>query len=496
MKVLFITYCMDAAFGSSQIGVHKRGLRIGLELAGRGHEVACFCTGRHTFTDALTAAAEARIRFVDWHFAPPTPGDDRNRTVFLRHLAELRPDVVVIGEAPMAGTLLETTLCAVELGIPTVLLDNAYHPDFVEHFCRRFGAMFDGIVLSAPSGFHGHTGYGYLEQVPPYIDPSVAGARRFLQERFGTDGPGLGADPLLVVLAYDRNVERLGVALTERLDGVAFDVLFLSPDPQTTRRSIPDLPHARLRGAGVTRAGCVPPPEDPVLFGLLQMARCAVTKAGFMQITESLALDTPVVGFCYPGDEWVASLPRRARALTHATTNAQADAATLTATRSFLTSSAGAARAVHNGDLGAAARTADYLEALPRHPRPDTTADAALNGFRPRRVARALRTLYPRGVLDVGSVRCSYLRSFPDHEVHSVVCHYTADGVPRFMRLWGRLFPTREALRHETQRATQDPQRGVLLSTATGRMLIERDLGTDVLPGIRELAAQSSSEGI
>src|SRR5712691_9798683 len=119
MRYLFIAYCMAASQGQVQIGAYKRGLRLALELANRGHEINFFCTGRHNYHDPVTELAERKLSFVEFPFLPAkNEGARHNWANFLAELKRLRPDVVVISDAPMAGTLLETTLCAVELEIP------------------------------------------------------------------------------------------------------------------------------------------------------------------------------------------------------------------------------------------------------------------------------------------------------------------------------------------------------------------------------------------
>ena len=168
LRVLFVTYCFGNAQGQALIGVYKRGLRVALELSGRGHEIAFFCPGRENFHDDITARAEAQMQFVDIPFDEPNAEQaDASHRAFREAVAALRPDVVVVGEAPLSGPLLEATLCAVELGVPLVLLDNAYQPGLVDLFCRVHGPVADGIILTGPSSFHSPDAPAYLAQVPP-----------------------------------------------------------------------------------------------------------------------------------------------------------------------------------------------------------------------------------------------------------------------------------------------------------------------------------------
>jgi hypothetical protein len=477
MRVLFIAYCMGTDRGPAQIGVYKRGLRIGLELADRGNEVVLYCTGRHNFRDSLPAAAEERVRFVEFPFVDPPAAADagdavrRNRSAFLAELAALRPDAVVIGEAPLAGTLLETTLSAVESRIPTVLLDNTYHSRLVDGFWRRHGPMFDAVVLSGPSALQGPCDSPYLTQVPPYVEASLPQARAVLA------AAGLAGRRLVVVLGYDENVVRLGLSLLRRLDEPGLGALLLTPDVAGIRARIAGLPPAV---AAHVRA--LAPPPDPVLFGLLALADLAVVKGGFMQLTETLSLGTPVIAFWYELDYASAQLPDVLRSATHVTVQAEADGATLAAATAFLRLPKDGI-AVHDGTSGAAAKAADVIEALPRTPRRDTSADAARLGFTERRMRRALRRLGGgRAVPVVHQTRAGHLRTMPDHELYSVLCDCTVDGSRRVERLWGRVYgiPVAPAAGGQAP-----PPRRVLY--ARGTVLVEVDLGEGALPTVKDV---------
>jgi len=484
VRFLFVTYCIALAKGQLQIGAYKRGLRVALELSVRGHEIVFYCTGHQNFHDELTARAKSRMQFIEMSFRPAAyEGAEANRVSFLARLRELRPDVVVIGEAPMAGPMLEMTLCAVEASIPVVFLDNAYHPRYINAFCRKHGAMADGIVLSGPSALQGTTTYRYMRYVPPYVDVSVPEARALLQAALGA-----APDRVLVVLGYDPNVEALGLSLVPHLDDPDLAVVFVSPEPERTRNRLDALPNGARR-----RVRVIAPPPETALFGLLQIARCAVTKCGYAQVTESLSLGTPVVALYYPGFFSLDALPPVMKAFSHATTSSEADPATVSAARRFLRTDAAALRAVHDGGLGAAARAADFLQALPRAPRADATPESAKLGFTPKRIRAALLALTPHSAPVVHEVRAAALREFSDHTIYVVGCRYSVGGAARFVRLWGRRFTSPRALIAETRGAAAgDPRRRVLYASARDRTMLEIDLGEEVLPSIVEMMARRS----
>ena len=113
MRYLFVTYCFGSHQGQTLIGVYKRGLRVAMELARLGHEISFFCTGREGYSDELTQEAQQTLTFVDIPFVVASFDEvQENRRRFLETIEAIAPDVVVIGEAPLAGSMLESTLCA------------------------------------------------------------------------------------------------------------------------------------------------------------------------------------------------------------------------------------------------------------------------------------------------------------------------------------------------------------------------------------------------
>src|SRR5271170_6038095 len=105
VRVLFVAYCMiDNKNGDSLIGVYKRSLRIGMEMARRGHEVWMFCTGRQDYNDELTAQAKGRIRFLDFpHKLLFSRSEALKRRFYRMTFHRLKLDLMVVGEAPLAG---------------------------------------------------------------------------------------------------------------------------------------------------------------------------------------------------------------------------------------------------------------------------------------------------------------------------------------------------------------------------------------------------------
>jgi hypothetical protein len=477
VKLLFVTYCFGNASGQALIGVYKRGLRIALELCDRGHEVNFYCPGRENYHDEVTALAELRMRFVDIPFGHPALADaEVNRAVFLAEMARLELDVVVVGEAPLAGPLLESTLCAVELGIPVVVLDNAYQPVLVELFCRVHGPMVDGLILTGLSSSCVADPPAYLCQVPPLVRASGPEARALLRQALGTTG-----DPLLTVLAYDLNVESLGASLVDKLPP-PLQAVFVTPDPDGCRQRL-----ARLSDSVRQRAGILRPPPDPILFGLLEQSRLAVGKCAFMQVTECLSLGTPIIGFYFEGCFTLDYIPVGCQRFVHATANHDADEVTLAATHRLLRLAPGEMAAVHDGRLDATSKAADFLEALPREPRPGNTADCARLGFTDALVGAALDANHPGQLITLRTMRASRLRVMRDQDIYSLVCRYSVAGREHFARLWGRIFLDAGAAEAEADAVTASASgRRLLRVCPAERIVIEQDVGEALLPTIEE----------
>ena len=272
-------------------------------------------------------------------------------------------------------------------------------------------------------------------------------------------------------------------SLLRRLDEPDVGGLVLTPNVAEVEGRI-----ARLPAAVAARVRAAAPPPDPVLFGLLEIAGSAVTKGGFMQVTETLSLRTPVIAFWYDLDYSAAQLPEVLRPFTHPTRQAEADAATVAAARAFLRLGA-ELTAVHDGGFGAAGMAAEFIEGLSRTPRPDASADAARLGFTARRMRQALRRLDPSPV--VHQIRASHLRTMADHDLYTVLCECTLGGERRFVRLWGRVF--RGGARTAAAAAlgsAVDPPRRIL--SARGQITIEVDLGEGFLPPVKEVQLEGA----
>ncbi len=508
MRFLFVTYCFGNAKGHALVGVYKRGLRIALELAGRGHQVAFVCPGRENFADETTVAAGRCMTFVDFELRHPTPeAAIWNRREITSGMRAFRPDVVVIGEAPLEGFLLEATLGAVELGVPVAVVDNAYNPTLVKLFWDVWQMMFDGIVLTGPRSFWQAEAPRHVLQIPPFIRPDAAAARDLVTRELG-----LGGERLITVLAYDLNVLALALSVLRGLACPRTEALFLTHEIEACRRQVESLP-PEIRG----RVRILPPQPDGLHFGLLQLSRLVVGKCAFMQVSECLSLHTPILGFAFAGQFSLRMVPAVCRQFSHATSETAASAETLAAARRLIEVEPEAMRAVHDGTLGAAERAADFLEALPGEPRrdvgdacnralrqyyarttsPGRAAGAASWGRRrlaEEMVRAALARVHGEAEIAVREVRFGLIRTIGREEEHiiAVTVSYTAGGTRRFRRLWLRLFSSPRRLRHSVRQArSPGSERRLYLVRPEQRFLIEEDRGEALLPALDSAAVTS-----
>jgi hypothetical protein len=356
MRILFSAYCMvNNQNGDSLIGVYKRALRISLEMVRRGHEVWMVCPGRELYHDALSREAESSIHFLD---IPMDVLFSRSRKVkqsyYRTALQNLQLDLVVIGESPFAGSLLDSAICALTLGIRLVMLDNAFSRWLSRMFVILHGPIFDGIVLSGPSYLQMRRPPQYYCGVPPYIEGSAAEAEALL------DRSRFRPQRLITVLGYEKKAQEVTLALLPTLIQYGCAAVFLTLDPEEARHRLASLPPPVAANILI-----LPPPSENLLFGLLQCSDLVIGKCGFMQVSECLALGTPFLGINYRGCFPLRILPKQVRRFVHATDTTQISQATVDAAVRLVQIPRDEIRGIREDKFGARAMVADFLEGLP-----------------------------------------------------------------------------------------------------------------------------------
>lgn len=474
MRILFVAYCMiNNENGDSLIGVYKRCLRIGIEMVRRGHEVSVFCTGREAYRDATVERAESMMRFIDFPLkALFCPSVEVRRRYYRRIFHRLAPQLVVVGEAPLAGTLLDSTLCAAGMGIPVVVLDNAYSPSLAEAFEESHGPMLDGLILTGPRSFQMPDPPEHYCAAPPFILGSGCEANALLQEL------GVEAQKLITVLGYERKAETLAAALLAARPDEDCAAIFLTPEPLEAARRLEWLPE-RIRA----RVRFLKPPDEAVLFSLMARSSLAIGKCGFMQVSESFALGTPFIGIYYRGCFSVELLQPRARAFIHSTPSQEADPPTIDAFERFLRLEPEEIRGLHEGGFDGLRQAGDFLETLPPSPRRKTREEAARQGFTNEIVARSLAPLHAGTTVEVAWTRCSRLRNYPQCRIDSVTAGYSVSGRRKQAFLWGRRYAEpRFAEQDRILAEAADSGRRILFRSDDGLLILEKDAGESRLP--------------
>lgn len=475
MRVLFLAYCMiNNENGDSLIGVYKRSLRVGLELARRRHDVWVHCTGRDDFRDALTARAERDLHFLDFSrdallIAPL----ETRRRYYRRILRRLHPDIVVAGEVPLAGPLLDVTLAAIGLGQRVVVLDNAYNPDLAELFVETHGPFADGIVLTGLSTFHPRDRPGFYCAVPPYVPDLQADAASH------TSGVPIDGRRLIVVLGYERKAAQLALSLLPRLQLTGYTTVFVSPDGEAELEGLTTLPDDIRRTIHVVHR-----PNDQVLFSLIARSSLVIGKCGFMQVSEALALGVPFIGVYYRGCFCPSLLEPRAQSFVHATSTPEADEETVAAARRLLHVDRRSLDALHDGRFSAAEMAAAFIEQLPAIPRHEISEEAARLGYGHQMVFEAIQAMHPFERIEfMSGVRANRLRVIDSGMLDSVTCVYETEGVRRQAFLWGRRYLVPQLRRRFAAAASRNgSHRRVLAWSKDGCTSLEPDRGEEHLP--------------
>jgi hypothetical protein len=326
----------------------------------------------------------------------------------------------------------------------------------------------DGVVLTGPTCTHAPDPSPQLAQVAPLVSGDRRGADRLLRST------GLSTGRIAVVLGYDARTELLGFSLVERLRDPDVGFVFVTRRAAEARRRAAGLPsdvRARVRILDLL--------SDELLFGVIELADLAVVKYGFMQVTESLALRTPVICAFHEGATWVDLLPDVCASFVHVCDGESADASTVEAATRFLRVDRDELRAIHDGGFDAVAEAADFLERLPRARRSD--AWQPVDGHLPAAdVHAAVRAILGRGAT-APLVRSMRIRSSPALELHALVCRSSVDGSERVVRLWARRYPSPLLLVGAIVRAVLARRRLLAVSPRRG-VLIEPDRGHALLP--------------
>jgi hypothetical protein len=485
MRILFAAYCLvNDINGNSLIGVYKRCLRIGLDMQARGHDVWILCPDRSAYRDELTDMAEQRLNFLELlpKIMYQTPIEVRRqwcRVAFRR----LKLDLVVAGEAPLGGIILEPVLWAASTGVPVAILDNAYGSEFARRFVDAHGPIADAVILSGPSSFQIPDPPSFYCGVPPYLEGDQAEAQELLGDT--------GASPLITVLGYDQKAEQLAAGL---LVGLASHpefrdrptrAIFFSPDPQSCKERL-----AR-QGLESPSVMVLPPPGENLLFGTLSVADLVVGKCGFMQITECLSVGTPFIGVHYRGCCPMFLIPENARPFVHAVYANDAgetgpdDLDVQVAARLLQVPRAQIA-CLHNGRFGARRIVSEFLEKLPKEPRAETTDESAAMGYTVQILRSAILSQHRGDDVRIRSIRACRLRDEPWGHIDAVVCRYWIRERSWCSNWWGRVYDSNSAGQREVEALENGlAGRKLIYASDDAQVLVEEMGDESLLPPLR-----------
>ena len=260
--VLFVTYAQQEPF--SLIGVLKRCFRLVAELPGHWR-IHVHNFGHLPWRDPLIEQVRPRISYSEG----PAATEAFASGALLR---AVRPDVVVIGESPLEGRLLQAYRICAAARIPQICIENYYGEVMRFHIALSYRYIRRWLLIGLREP-------GTLERPIPraeVVAPLVA-----LPER-----PSFFRDSGVCILGYDEKTLRVGLSLAIRLpEGVPATVL-IRPGLEGIAAA------ARQRRKGLEIR---PIPSDCDLFRLMAEARIVVCKNGFQQMTEAVGLGTPVI---------------------------------------------------------------------------------------------------------------------------------------------------------------------------------------------------------
>jgi len=271
--ILFFTYYRVAPVG--QMGVFKRCIRLMPWLL---DEFDVHLVNFGPLPEREAAFASLRDRIVVHDVADEEVGASVDAV-----LRRVDPCAVILGEAPVRGSMRVAHRAARGLGIWQVGLENTYHRRFAPYIAREWPSVDRWLLIGLLENGLPERLSVQCRAVPPLV--------RF-PEHFGA----LARDRITVI-GYDSESLLTGLALLELLPGGQQVDVFVSPEGRPLLGTPPD-------GMRVLVL-----PDDEAIYDSLSRARLAIGKAGYNQIVESLQLGAPILCRARGGGvprEWVA----------------------------------------------------------------------------------------------------------------------------------------------------------------------------------------------
>ncbi|UWZ86983.1 glycosyltransferase [Occallatibacter riparius] len=454
---------VNNARGDSLIGVYKRCLRIGLELHRRGHEVAIICPGRGELRDETVSAAQGRIRFIELPLRAYFHSSARyKRRCVRKAVRAFAPDVVVVGEVPMRGILLDAAVSAVELRIPTVILDNASKPSLAAKFLNDHGAIADGIALMGPSSFQ-------MKDPPPHycgIPPFIKRASEGVAQRLGDWWPR--SRRVITVLGYEQKAQELAIALMRAVPFVPCRVVVISNNIPATQARLETLPK-RIRAKFIVTAL----PDEESLFEAMRRSNLVMGKMGFMQISESICLQVPFLGIYYRGCCPVWALPFHTLRYVGQTSSTKATLSVCLRLIRLLYIGKRVMQPVHSASFDGLVTVCEFLEKTAGRLRDGVTEDSAGLGYTTERLQHALQARHPKHRPEVEWVRVSPMWDSRDAKIDMVIAGCRSGARRQIVALQGIRFANPEA--GQRAKAVADPSRSIWFQSQDATLWLEEE---------------------
>jgi hypothetical protein len=198
-------------------------------------------------------------------------------------LCRVEPRAVILGEAPVRGSMRVAHRAALRLGIWQIGIENTFDRRFAPYLAREWPSIDRWLLVGLLENGFPERLSTQCTAVPPLV-------------RFPADFGSLKRDRIAVI-GYDRESLLTGLSLLDLLPGGQPADVFVSPEG--------------LEILGEPRDGMrvLVLPDDAAIYDSLSRARLVVGKAGYNQIVESLQLGAPILCRARGGGvprEWVA----------------------------------------------------------------------------------------------------------------------------------------------------------------------------------------------
>jgi hypothetical protein len=186
----------------------------------------------------------------------------------------VKPDILVLGEGPGRGRMLDISKAALQHDIPQVCIENYYGPGQPEHFKKENPWLDYWLLLGLPFDKK----YGKITDYA-ILCPPLFCTKSNVQKSAEYD---------IVILGYDINVAMLGIELVHKLP---VKVRALLIHGKSLKKYLIDLKNFS-QNIEITFAGF---PDEKLYRNYLTSTKIVVCKSGFQQMVECLSLGTPAI---------------------------------------------------------------------------------------------------------------------------------------------------------------------------------------------------------